>query len=92
VDDRPTILDVCGVSDTLLSVYAGKLSDLFSFRLPMLFGVCGLFAGLLLPYFWPRLEMLYVLALIAGICYIFYAVSVQHLIGSFGEGAQRTRN
>ena len=31
-------------------------------------------------------------AALIGLCYIFYTVSVQHLIGSIGEGVQRTRN
>ncbi|MFN7087575.1 MAG: MFS transporter, partial [Burkholderiales bacterium] len=75
-----------------LSVYAGKLSDRLGFRPPMLFGACGLLSGLLLPYFFPRLETLYVSAVLIGTCYIFYTVSVQHLIGSAGEGEERTRN
>jgi MFS family permease len=36
--------------------------------------------------------MLYVSAGLIGFCYIFYVVSVQHLVGSIGEGADRTRN
>ncbi|MDP2239215.1 MAG: MFS transporter [Burkholderiales bacterium] len=75
-----------------LSVYAGRLSDRLGFRWPMLFGACGLLAGLLLPYFVPRIETLYVSAVLIGTCYIFYTVSVQHLIGSSGEGHERTRN
>ncbi|MFN7087728.1 MAG: MFS transporter, partial [Burkholderiales bacterium] len=38
------------------------------------------------------LETLYVSAVLIGTCYIFYTVSVQHLIGSAGEGEERTRN
>ncbi|MEQ1772736.1 MAG: MFS transporter [Burkholderiales bacterium] len=86
------LFSMYAVFPILLSVYAGKLSDRFGVRFPMLFGACGLLTGLLLPYFWPQLAMLYVSALVAGVCYIFYIVSVQHLIGSFGDGAQRTRN
>jgi MFS family permease len=44
------------------------------------------------PYFVPQLAGLLVSALLIGLCYIFYTVAVQHLIGSFGEGAARTRN
>jgi MFS family permease len=75
-----------------LSVYAGKVSDRLGFRAPMLFGACGLMAGLLLPFFMPRLGMLYASAVLIGMCYIFYTVTVQHLIGSFAEGHARTRN
>jgi MFS family permease len=75
-----------------LSVYAGKLSDRYGFRPPMLFGACGLLLGLLLPFMMPQLATLYISATLIGMCYIFYMVTVQHLVGSFGEGADRTRN
>jgi MFS family permease len=74
-----------------LSVYAGKLSDRYGFRPPMLFGACGLMLGLLLPFMMPQLATLYVSATLIGMCYIFYTVTVQHLVGSFGEGVDRTR-
>lgn len=75
-----------------LSVYAGKLSDRYGFRPPMLFGACGLLLGLLLPFMMPQLATLYISATLIGMCYIFYTVTVQHLVGSFGEGVDRTRN
>ncbi len=76
----------------LLSVYAGKISDRIGFRKPMLFGTIGLLGGLLLPFLFPRLEVLYVAAGLIGCCYIFYTVAVQHLIGAMAEGLDRTRN
>jgi MFS family permease len=76
----------------LLSVYAGKLSDRHGFRSLATLGSAGLCAGLLLPYFFPGLGMLFVSAAIAGACYIFYIVAIQHLFGAIGEGADRTRN
>jgi MFS family permease len=76
----------------VLSVYAGKLSDRYGYRRPMLFGAAGLAGGLLLPFAVPTLPMLFVSAALVGLCYIFYTVSVQHLIGSIGEGVARTRN
>jgi MFS family permease len=75
-----------------LSVYAGKVSDRLGFRAPMLFGSVGLVAGLTLPFAMPQLASLYISATLIGMCYIFYVVSVQHLVGSFGEGPARTRN
>jgi len=76
----------------LLSVYAGRVSDRIGFRLPMLFGSIGLLIGLLLPFAVPKLEVLYIAAGLIGCCYIFYTVSVQHLIGALAEGLDRTRN
>lgn len=86
------LFSMYSIFPVFLSVYAGKLSDRFGCRLPMLFGASGLLAGLLLPFLLPQLGTLYFSAALIGMCYIFYTVSVQHLIGSSGEGHQRTRN
>jgi MFS family permease len=75
-----------------LAVYAGRLSDQLGSRWPMLFGALGLAVGLALPYFMPHIVGLLLSALLIGLCYIFYTVAVQNLIGSFGEGSARTRN
>ena len=80
------------VFPVLLSVFAGKFSDRHGFRLPALIGSCGLLVSLLLPFFFPRLVTLFASAALAGMCHIFYVVAIQHLIGSMGEGADRTRN
>jgi MFS family permease len=80
------------VFPVFLSVYAGKLSDRYGFRRPMVFGASGLAAGLLLPFIVPHLATLFISAALIGLCYIFYTVSVQHLIGALGEGVARTRN
>lgn len=76
----------------LLSVYAGKVSDRIGFRMSMLLGTAGLLGGLLLPFAFPRLEMLYFAAGLIGCCYIFYTVAVQHLIGALADGIERTKN
>lgn len=76
----------------VLSIYAGRVADRFGARAPMVFGACGLSAGLLLPFLFPGLAILYVSATLIGMCYIFYVVTVQNLVGSIGEGHARTRN
>ena len=43
------LFSMYSVFPVFLSVYAGKLSDRYGFRRPMIFGACGLVAGLLLP-------------------------------------------
>jgi MFS family permease len=80
------------VFPVFLSVYAGKVSDRLGFRWPMVLGSGGLLCGLLLPYAVPSMVALFASATLIGMCYIFYIVSVQHLIGSMGEGIARTRN
>jgi MFS family permease len=80
------------VFPVLLAVYAGKLSDRFGSRRLILFGASGLAAGLLIPFAAPQLASLFASALLIGLCYIFYTVAVQNLIGSIGEEHERTRN
>ena len=75
-----------------LSVYAGKVSDRLGFRPPMILGACGLAGSLLLPFVYPNLTAMFCAVTLMGTCYIFFVVAVQHLVGSFGEGAARTRN
>jgi MFS family permease len=80
------------VFPVFLSLHAGKVSDRLGFRLPMILGSCGLLGGLLVPYAVPSIGGLFVSATLIGMCYIFYVVAIQHLVGSFGEGIARTRN
>lgn len=80
------------VFPVVLSMYAGRASDRLGFRLPIVFGASGLLGALLLPYFFPGITALFVSAALAGSCYIFYVVSIQHLIGACAEGPARTRN
>ncbi len=75
-----------------LAFHAGRIADRFGARWPMVLGSAGLSAGLLLPFLFARLPMLYVSAALIGAFYVFYTVSAQHLIGAYGDGQQRTRN
>jgi MFS family permease len=86
------LFSMYSVFPVLLSVYAGKISDRMGFRAPMMLGAFGLTIGLLLPFLFPKLVSLYASAVLIGMCYIFYTVSIQHLIGAAGEGHERTRN
>lgn len=76
----------------VLSIYAGRVADRFGARAPMVFGALGLSAGLLLPFLYPGLTVLYFSAMLIGACYIFYVVTIQNLVGSIGAGHTRTRN
>lgn len=80
------------VFPVLLAIYAGKLADRYGSRRLILFGACGLVCGLLIPFFRPALAGLFASAILIGLCYIFYTVAVQNLIGSIGEEHERTRN
>lgn len=76
----------------LLALYAGRLSDRFGVRPPMLAGSLGLATGLLLPYLSPTLPALYASAALIGASHVFYNVSVQNLVGALDSAEDRTRN
>jgi MFS family permease len=86
------LFSVYSIFPVFLSVYAGRLSDRYGYRLPMIFGASGLALGLVLPFVGVGVPVLFLSAGLIGLCYIFYTVSVQHLIGSLSEGVGRTRN
>jgi MFS family permease len=74
----------------VFAVYAGRASDRFGSRIPLVLGSLGLGCGLLLPYFIPRLETLFFAVMMTGACYVFFQLATQQLIGALGSGHQRT--
>jgi MFS family permease len=75
----------------LLAVHAGRISDRFGVRYPMLFGGATVAAALTLPALAPGMPALYACAALIGLGHIFFHVSVHNLVGSLGV-ADRTRN
>lgn len=86
------LISMYAVFPLLLAVYAGKMSDRFGVRWPMLFGSLGLSLGMLYPYLAPQLISLYVSAAIVGMSFVFFHVSAHNLVGSLGDAKARTRN
>jgi MFS family permease len=74
-----------------LAVHAGRISDRFGVRYPMLFGGATVAAALALPVLAPGMPALYACAALIGLGHIFFHVSVHNLVGSLGV-AERTRN
>lgn len=88
-----TLVATYSVFPLLLAFYAGKLTDRLGVRTPMLCGSAGIAAGLLLPFLFPKLTVLYASAALVGASHVFYVVAVQNLIGFLSAGADdRTRN
>ena len=54
------------VFSLFIAIHAGRLSDRFGPRVLMMIGCAGLGGGLLLPFVWPRLGMLYVSVTLVG--------------------------
>lgn len=87
-----TLVAVYSLFPMLLALYAGRLTDQFGVRKPMIAGSIGMMVGLAAPVFIPSLTGLYVSAALIGASYVFYHVSVQNLIGLLSTPESRTRN
>ncbi len=76
----------------LIALYIGKLVDRIGPRVPMLAGAVGVVAALLVPYFFPGVPALIVMALVVGTAFQFFFVPVQGITGALGGVEDRARN
>ncbi len=76
----------------LLGVVAGRTTDRYGVKPPMVGGaiLCG--CGLMLPYLWPQVAALYVSAAVIGMAFVFYNVAAQNLTGAWGPREDRAKN
>jgi predicted MFS family arabinose efflux permease len=81
-----------GLGPLLLSVQAGRIADRRGSYLPIVLGSAGMAAGLIIPYCFPVLPVLYVAALVIGVALVFLNLALQQLIASLGDAEARTRN
>jgi MFS family permease len=86
------LIALYGLGPLLLSVSAGKVSDRYGSYWPIMLGSAGLGIGLVIPWLFPALEVLYGAALVIGIALVFLNIALQHLVASLGDAADRTRN
>jgi MFS family permease len=73
-------------------VQAGRLSDRFGVRMPIVCGTAAMAAGLALPLLGAHLALLFFCAALVGLGHVFFHVSMHNLVGALGERAERTRN
>ena len=76
----------------LLAVQAGKISDRFGVRIPIICGALTMAAGLAVAYTVSDIHWLFVCPALIGLGHIFFHVSIHNLVGSLGAVAERTRN
>lgn len=86
------LIALYGLGPLVLSVQAGKVSDRIGSYRPIVLGSAGLALGLAVPYVFAGIGLLYAAALIIGIALVFLNIALQHLIASFGDAEERTRN
>jgi MFS family permease len=68
----------------ILAVHAGRISDRFGVRYPMLLGGIIMALALAIPAVYPSLPILFVSGALMGLGHIFFHVSVHNLVGSLG--------
>lgn len=90
--DTGLLLSTYGLFPLLLAVYAGRVSDAYGVRSPLLGGVIVSTLGVVLPFFWPTYTGLFAGAALSSTGFIFVQVGMQSLTGSLGTGRERTQN
>ncbi len=86
------IMALWALCPMLIALYVGRLVDRVGPRVPMLAGTIGVVAALLVPYFFPGVTSLYVLALVVGTAFQFFFIPTQGITGALGGPEDRARN
>jgi MFS family permease len=78
------------VAPLIFGVYSGRLADRIGMRAPMLAGAAAIGCAMLVGFLWQSLAALFVTALLVGVGFVFFIVSVQNLVGAMP--GNRARN
>lgn len=81
-----------GLFPFMLAIAAGRLADRFDNRLLIYWGLSTYTVSLVLPYFFPSLTMLYVVAPLWGFTSMLWVVATQNFVGVLSNAETRTRN
>ncbi len=81
-----------GLFPFLLAIAAGRLADRFDNRLLIYWGLGTYTISLAIPYFFPSLTMLYVVAPLWGFTSMLWVVATQNLVGVLSTAETRTRS
>lgn len=76
----------------LFAVSAGRLVDRSGARWPLFGASLAVALGTLLPFVWPRLDMLYAASALIGTGFMMFHVAVSQLVGAIGRAEERTAN
>jgi len=75
-----------------LAVAAGRLSDRIGVRGPMLVGSLGIALGMVLPYLFPGLPVLFATTCLIGVSFMLFQVATQNATGALGPPSERAKN
>lgn len=77
---------------TVLALPAGRMTDRLGYKLPLAFGTGGVCVALILPFFWPAMGAMYILASLIGLAFMALQLGTQTLAGAVAGPEQRARN
>lgn len=81
-----------GLVPFLLAIAAGRVADRFDNRLLMYWGLGTYTVSLVMPFFFPSLTILFIVAPLWGFTSMLWVVATQNLVGKLSTGDTRTRN
>lgn len=81
-----------GLFPFLLAIAAGRIADRFDNRLLMYWGLGAYTFSMALPFFFPSLTILYIVAPLWGFTSMLWVVATQNLVGVLSTTQTRTRN
>lgn len=81
-----------GLFPFLLAIAAGRIADRFDNRLLMYWGLGSYTISLVLPFFFPSLAILFIVAPLWGLTSMLWVVATQNLVGVLSSSDTRTRN
>lgn len=81
-----------GLFPFLLAVAAGRIADRLDNRLLMYWGLGTYTVSLALPFFFPSLTILFIVAPLWGFTSMLWVVATQNLVGVLSTAETRTRN
>jgi predicted MFS family arabinose efflux permease len=87
-----TIVALYSLCPMLLAIVIGKYADRVPARLPMIFGCAVTVVALLLPFVYPTIPGLYVVALMAGTFHQFFGIPLEASVGGIDGPNHRARN
>lgn len=81
-----------GLFPFMLAIAAGRLADRFDNRLLIYWGLGSYTVSLAIPYFFPSMTTLYLVAPLWGFTSMLWVVATQNLVGVLSTSETRTRN
>lgn len=87
-----TVVSLYALIPIVLALPAGRMTDRFGFKIPLVFGTSGVCVALLLPNIWPSLTVLYFTASLLGVSFMAFQIATQTLAGAIAKPSERARN